>query len=72
MDINMRENGFKVKKMDVVLKYFQMDIVIMECFTMIKLLDPHQNKFLFLPKNIEEKNQLNFLILWIYNLLKAN
>lgn len=47
MDINMRENGLKVKNMDVVLKYFQMDIVTMEYFIMIKLLHFHQNKFFF-------------------------
>jgi hypothetical protein len=48
MDINTKENGLKVKNMDVVLKYFQMVIDTMECFNMTKLLHLHQNKFILL------------------------
>jgi hypothetical protein len=51
MDINMKVNGLKVKNMDVVWKYFQMDIDTMESFNMIKRLYLHQNKFIFLIKN---------------------
>ena len=41
MDTNMKGNGLKVKNMDTVSKYSQTDIVTMEHFKMIKLLDLH-------------------------------
>ena len=46
MDINMKENGSKEKNMDVELKSFQMDIVIMEYLNTTKLLDLLLNEFL--------------------------
>ncbi len=55
MDINMKENGVKVKNMDVGQKYFQMDIDTMEYSKMAKQSHLHQNKLVFLLKQFSGK-----------------